>query len=49
MKDDLCKKNVVFWDVMAFASCNNRRFGETYHLHYQGGKNEQSRKNVSSN
>jgi hypothetical protein len=29
-------KNVVFWDVMPYSSCKNRRFEEMYHLHHQG-------------
>jgi hypothetical protein len=24
----------VFWDVMSYGSCKNRRFGGTYHLHH---------------
>jgi hypothetical protein len=29
-------QNAVFWDVTLCGSCNNRRFGGTYHLHHQG-------------
>jgi hypothetical protein len=31
-------KNAVFWDVASCRSCVNRRFGETYRLHFQGRK-----------
>jgi hypothetical protein len=41
-------KNGVFWDVTQCDSCKNRRFGGTYHLALQGGRNQRSRKNVSS-
>jgi hypothetical protein len=27
--------NVVLWDVSSCGSCENRRFGVTYHLHFQ--------------
>jgi hypothetical protein len=42
-------KNAVFWNITKCDSCNNRRFGETYRLHYQGDKNRRGRNNVSSN
>jgi hypothetical protein len=31
-------KNAVFLDVTLWGCCKNWRFGETYHLHHQGGK-----------
>jgi hypothetical protein len=30
-------KNSVFWDVVPYSSCVNRRFGGTYRFHLQGG------------
>jgi hypothetical protein len=39
-------KNVIFWDVTPCGTCKNRRFGGTYRLHHQGGKNRQVRNNV---
>jgi hypothetical protein len=42
-------KNAVFWDVTPCGSCNNLRFGGTFHLHHDSGKNQQARNNVSSN
>jgi hypothetical protein len=43
------KKNAVFWDVTPVASCENRRFGGIYYLHYQGEKNRWTMNNVNSN
>jgi hypothetical protein len=37
-------KNAVFRDVVLCASCMNRRFGGTRHLHLQGIKNTRARK-----
>jgi hypothetical protein len=42
-------KNVDFWDVMPFGTCNNRSFGGTYRLHHQCDKNRRARNNGSSN
>jgi hypothetical protein len=42
-------KNAVFWDVILCGSCKNRYFGQTYRLHHQGEKNQQTRNNVISN
>jgi hypothetical protein len=42
-------KNSVFCDVTSCCSCENRRFGGTHCLQDQGGKNQRSRNNVSSN
>jgi hypothetical protein len=36
IKGQVHMKNGVFWDVMLYGSCMNRRFGGTYHLHHQG-------------
>jgi hypothetical protein len=33
-------KNAVFRDVTPCGYCKNRRFGGTYRLHHQGGKNK---------
>jgi hypothetical protein len=33
-------KNAVHWEVTPRGSCKNRRFGETYRLHYQREKNQ---------
>jgi hypothetical protein len=41
-------KNAILWNVMACGSCKNRRFGGTYHLHYQDEKNQRAG-NVCSN
>jgi hypothetical protein len=30
-------KNIVFWDLTPWRSCEDRCFGETYRLHLQGG------------
>jgi hypothetical protein len=35
-------KNIVFWDVVPCGFNINRRFGETYPLHLQGGSNNAS-------
>jgi hypothetical protein len=35
----LCKKNVVFWDVVLCVFIINQRFGGTYRLHLQGTRN----------
>jgi hypothetical protein len=40
-------KNAVFWDVTLYGSCDNRRFGVTYHLYHQGDKNQRDW-NISS-
>jgi hypothetical protein len=32
-------KNGIFWDVRPSGSCNNRRFGGTYHFLHQSDKN----------
>jgi hypothetical protein len=40
-------KNVVFWVITPRGSCKNRRFGGTYRLHHQGGKNRLARNNFS--
>jgi hypothetical protein len=32
-------KKAVFWDATPCGSCKNSRFGGTYRLHHQGGKN----------
>jgi hypothetical protein len=42
-------KNAVFWEVTPCGSCEDRRFGVTYRLHHQGGKNQQASSNVRSN
>jgi hypothetical protein len=42
-------KNYVFWDVMPSSSCENRLFGGTYRLHYQGEKTRRAWKDVGSN
>jgi hypothetical protein len=41
-------KNAVLWDITPCGSCNDRRFGGTYHLNYQDDKNRRARNNVSS-
>jgi hypothetical protein len=41
-------KNGVLWDVTACGSCKNRRFGGTYHLQRQRGKNQRAKNNVSN-
>jgi positive regulator of sigma E activity len=41
-------KNAVFWDVTSCGSCESRRFGGTYRLHYQGDKNRHAR-NININ
>jgi hypothetical protein len=41
-------RNVAFWDVTPCGSGKNRRFGGTYRLHHQGGKNQRARNTVSS-
>jgi hypothetical protein len=35
-------KSAVFWDVTPCGSYKIRRFGETYRLHHQSGKNHSS-------
>jgi hypothetical protein len=42
-------KNMVFWGVTSPDSCANRRFGRSYRLHYQRGKNQGARNNFDSN
>jgi hypothetical protein len=42
-------KNAAFWNEMPRGSCNNRRFGGTYRLHYQSEKNRRAGNKVSSN
>jgi hypothetical protein len=32
-------RNVVVWDVTPCGCCLNRRFGGSYHIHYQGKEN----------
>jgi hypothetical protein len=39
-------KNGVFFDVTMCGSCKNRRFGGTYRLHHQSGKNQRDMNNV---
>jgi hypothetical protein len=39
-------KNAVFWDVTLCGPSKNRLLGGTYHLHYQGDKNQRA-KNTS--
>jgi hypothetical protein len=34
-------KNAVLWNVTLCGSCKNLRFGGTYRLHHQCGKNQQ--------
>jgi hypothetical protein len=41
-------KDAVIWGVTPYGSCKNRRFGGTYRLHHQGGKNQRARNNVST-
>jgi hypothetical protein len=41
-------KNAVFWDVKPRGSGKNLRFGGTYRLHHQNGKNKRARNNVGS-
>jgi hypothetical protein len=41
------RKNAVF-DLKTFGSCKNRRFGRTYRLHHQGGKNQRPRNSGNS-
>jgi hypothetical protein len=31
-------ENIIFWDVMPYGSCENRRFEGTYRLHHQSDK-----------
>jgi hypothetical protein len=40
-------KNAVFWDVVPWRSCMNRRFGGTYSLHLQGRKIRERATSVS--
>jgi hypothetical protein len=42
-------KNAIFLDVAPCESSQNRRFEGTYHLHFQGGKNERATNSVNSN
>jgi hypothetical protein len=42
-------KKAIFWDVMPYGSCKNRRFGGSYHLHRQGDKDQLARNIISSN
>jgi hypothetical protein len=43
-------KNAVLWDITpCCGSCKNRRFGRTYRLHRQDGRNQLAMNNVSSN
>jgi hypothetical protein len=35
-------KNAVFWDVTPCGSCENRRFGGTYHHQHQSDKNRRA-------
>jgi hypothetical protein len=42
-------KNAVFWDVTPCGSCKNRRFGATYRLNIQSGKNQRAMNIVSNN
>jgi hypothetical protein len=39
-------KSVILRDVVPCNSYRNRRFGGTYRLHHQGGKNQQAKNNV---
>jgi hypothetical protein len=41
-------KTAVFWDVAPCGFCKNRRFGGSYRLPHQGGKNQRARNNVGS-
>jgi hypothetical protein len=41
-------KNSVFWDVTPCDSYKNLRFGETYQLHHQRGKNQRLRTNLAA-
>jgi hypothetical protein len=42
-------KNAIFWDVTPCDSCKNWCFRGLYNLHHQGGKNQWTRNNISSN
>jgi hypothetical protein len=42
-------KNAAFWSVTLCGSCENRRFGETYHLKHQDEKSQEARDSVNSN
>jgi hypothetical protein len=42
-------KNVVLWDMTSCGSGQRRRFGGTYRLYHQSGKNQRGKSNVSSN
>jgi hypothetical protein len=39
-------KSTVVWDVTPCGFRRNRHFGETCHLHHQGGKNQRADINV---
>jgi hypothetical protein len=41
--------DAVSWDVTLCGSCKNECLGGTDYLHHQGGKNQRTRKDVSSN
>jgi hypothetical protein len=40
-------KNVVLWDVSLCGSCRNRRFGGTYHFHFQGENNQRTKSTLA--
>jgi hypothetical protein len=42
-------KNGIFWDVMPYGSCKNRRFGGTWRLLHQSDMNRWTRNNTSCN
>jgi hypothetical protein len=42
-------KNAVFWGVIPWISCKNRRFRGTYRLRNEGDKNRRSKdKNINN-
>jgi hypothetical protein len=41
-------KYAVFLDARPCGSCYKQRFGGTYHLHHQNGKNQRTGNNISS-
>jgi hypothetical protein len=39
--------NAVFLDVTPRGSCKNQRFGGSYRLHHQGGRNQRAKTSVA--
>jgi hypothetical protein len=40
-------KNDAFWDLTLCGSCENRRFGENCHLHYQDETGQRASNSIS--